>query len=96
MVLTVFWVVLTALFVSLTALCVQIARLNPRFSLLSEALDAMKYRLFNFALVLFLILLFFTFMAMMLFGDKVASPLQIFTVKQITSYFYFEANRFLL
>jgi len=64
---------------------IQIARLNPRFSLLSEALDAMKYRLFNFAIVLFLLLLFFTFMAMMLFGDKVAEFSDVFTAVLTTT-----------
>ena len=44
----------TVLFVVMTVLLAQIARLNLRFSLLPEALDAMQYRLFNFALVLFL------------------------------------------
>jgi hypothetical protein len=35
---------------------------NPKFSLLSESLDSMKYRLMNFAIVLFTLLLFFTLM----------------------------------
>mmetsp|Transcript_11245 Transcript_11245/g.17677 ORF Transcript_11245/g.17677 Transcript_11245/m.17677 type:complete len:324 (-) Transcript_11245:106-1077(-) len=49
---------------------IQLARINPKFSLLSESLDQMKYRLLNFAIVLFLLLFFFTLMAMILFGDK--------------------------
>jgi len=50
---------------------IQLAKVNPKFSLLSESLDNMKYRLMNFAIVLFTLLLFFTLMGMMLFGDKV-------------------------
>lgn len=37
-------------------------QVNPKFSLLSESLDSMKYRLMNFAIVLFTLLLFFTLM----------------------------------
>jgi len=48
----------------------QIAKVNPRFSLLSESLDAMKGRLFNFAIVMFILLVFFTVQAMVMFGDK--------------------------
>uniref|UniRef100_A0A6U2DAR5 Uncharacterized protein n=2 Tax=Hemiselmis andersenii TaxID=464988 RepID=A0A6U2DAR5_HEMAN len=48
----------------------QIAKVNPRFSLLSESLDAMKGRLFNFAIVMFILLIFFTVQAMVMFGDK--------------------------
>jgi len=50
---------------------IQLAKVNPKFSLLSESLDTMKFRLLNFAIVLFTLLLFFTLMGMMLFGDKV-------------------------
>jgi hypothetical protein len=45
-------------------------QVNPRFSLLSESLDEMKLRLFNFAIVMFLLLAFFTMQAIIMFGDK--------------------------
>jgi hypothetical protein len=50
----------------------QVAKVNPRFSLLSESVDAMQGRLFNFAIVMFILLVFFTAQAMVMFGDKLA------------------------
>lgn len=50
----------------------QVAKVNPRFSLLSESVDAMQGRLLNFAIVMFILLIFFTAQAMVMFGDKLA------------------------
>ena len=42
-----------------------------RVSVCSESIDLMKYRLLNFAIVLFLFIIMFTNMAVIMFGDKV-------------------------
>lgn len=52
---------------------ISMAKVNPRFSLLSESLDKMKYRLLNFAVVLVIFVVMFTNMAVIMFGDKVAA-----------------------
>ena len=52
---------------------IAMAKVNPRFSLLSESIDQMKGRLFNFAFVLVLFQIMFTNTAVVMFGDKMAS-----------------------
>jgi hypothetical protein len=51
----------------------QQARVNPRFSVLSESLDKMKIRLLNFAFVVVICVIMLTCMAVTMFGDKIAT-----------------------
>ena len=48
-----------------------LAKVNPRFSLLSETMENMAWQLLNFAIVFLVFLFFFSIEAMMMFGDKI-------------------------
>jgi hypothetical protein len=49
---------------------ISLARVNPQFSLLSEAMEDMKGRILNFAVILIVFLVMFNNMAIIMFGDK--------------------------
>jgi len=51
---------------------ISMARVNPRFSVLSESIHLMKGRLLNFLYILVIFQVMFTSMAVMMFGDKLA------------------------
>ena len=68
-----YFIVTGIMFVLFVLRSMQLARINPRFSLLSDSIDQMKVRLLNFAVVLVIFLVMFACMGVVLFGDKVST-----------------------
>ena len=67
-----YWIINGIMILLFDARLLGFARVNPKFSLLAETFDHMLGRLFNFAVVITVFLVFFAMEAVILFGDRLA------------------------